>query len=121
MGTIPRYQFGLMVFQTTKENDRLLKAVLKAQLYELVLRRLIKFCYYLAENIVQMDMQDNRTDYWVYEEAGRFSLLLVCWIERDLKESPEEMAHILFENPLRYMESKGPENGLGTENSKLSH
>lgn len=36
IGSITRYQFGLMIFQTTKENDRLLKAVLKAQLYELV-------------------------------------------------------------------------------------
>ena len=121
IGSITRYQFGLMIFQTTKENDRLLKAVLKAQLYELVLRRLIKFCYYLAEHIVQMDMSDKRTDYWVYEEAGRFSLLLVCWIERDLKESPEEMAHILFENPLRYTESRVLENGLRTEKTKLSH
>ena len=121
IGSITRYQFGLMIFQTTKENDRLLKAVLKAQLYELVLRRLIKFCYYLAEHIVQMDMRDKRTDYWVYEEAGRFSLLLVCWIERDLKESPEEMAHILLENPLRYTESRVLENGLGTEKTKLSH
>ena len=121
LGSITRYQFGLMIFQTTKENDRLLKAVLKAQLYELLLRRLIKFCYYLAEHIVQMDMSDKRTDYWVYEEAGRFSLLLVCWIERDLKESPEEMAHILFENPLRYTESSVLENGLRTEKTKLSH
>ena len=121
IGSITRYQFGLMIFQTTKENDRLLKAVLKAQLYELVLRRLIKFCYYLAEHIVQMDMRDKRTDYWVYEEAGRFSLLLVCWIERDLKESPEEMAHILLENPLRYTESSVLENGLRTEKTKLSH
>lgn len=61
IGNITRYQFGLMIFQTTKENDRLLKAVLKAQLYELVLRRLIKFCYYLAEHIVQMGMSDKRT------------------------------------------------------------
>lgn len=121
IGSITRYQFGLMIFQTTKENDRLLKAVLKAKLYELVLRRLIKFCYYLAEHIVQMDMKDKRTDYWVYEEAGRFSLLLVCWIERDLKESQEEMAHILFENPLRYAESRVLENGLRTEKTKLSH
>ena len=121
IGSITRYQFGLMIFQTTKENDRLLKAVLKAQLYELLLRRLIKFCYYLAEHIVQMDMRDKRTDYWVYEEAGRFSLLLVCWIERDLKESPEEMAHILLENPLRYTESSVLENGLRTEKTKLSH
>ena len=121
IGSITRYQFGLMIFQTTKENDRLLKAVLKAQLYELLLRRLIKFCYYLAEHIVQMDMSDKRTEYWVYEEAGRFSLMLVCWIERDLKESPEEMAHILFEKPLRNTESRVLENGLRTEKTKLSH
>lgn len=66
-------------------------------------------------------MSDKRTDYWVYEEAGRFSLLLVCWIERGLKESPEEMALILFENPLRYTESRVLENGLRTEKTKLSH
>lgn len=118
MGSITRYQFGLMIFQTTKENDRLLKAVLKAKLYELVLRRLIKFCYYLAEHIIHMDMKDKRTDYWVYEEAGRFSLLLLCWIERGLTESPEEMAHILFENPLRYGEYREAQK---TENLKLSH
>ena len=75
----------------------------------------------LRKEDAQMDMSDKRTDYWVYEEAGRFSLLLVCWIERDLKESPEEMAHILFENPLRYTESSVLENGLRTEKTKLSH
>ena len=102
MGSISRYQFGLMIFKTSMENDRLLKAVLKAQLYELILRRLITFCNYLAEHIIHMDMNDKRTGYWVYEEAGRFSLLLLCWVERELKETPEEMAHILMENPLHY-------------------
>ncbi len=114
VGNITRYQFSLMIFQTTKENDRLLKAVLKAKLYELVLKRLTTFCYYLAEHIVRMDMKDSRSDYWVYEEAGRFSLLLVCWIERDLKETPEELARIFMENPLQYVEVRSLEKGLET-------
>lgn len=111
---VNRYEFGLMIFQTARENDRLLKAVLRAKLYELVLRQFIRFCYYLAEHIVHMDMKDGKTDYWVYEEAGRFSLLLICWIERGLAESPEEMAKILQEDPLQYAKEEDIKKWLET-------
>ena len=34
-------------------------------------------------------------DYLIYEEAGRFSLLLLRWVERGMKERPEKMAKMM--------------------------
>ncbi|MDO4262350.1 MAG: TetR/AcrR family transcriptional regulator [Eubacteriales bacterium] len=94
---IDRYQFALLIFQTVGQNERLLKAILRAELYEMVMRCLIEYCSYLAEHVFGMDMSSARTDYRIYEEAGRFSLLLMRWVERDLKETPEEIARYLAE------------------------
>ena len=41
---ISKYQFSLLIFQQAKENERLLKAVLRAKLYEMVLKCFIQYC-----------------------------------------------------------------------------
>ena len=52
---ISKYQFSLLIFQQAKENERLLKAVLRAKLYEMVLKCFIQYCSYLVEKIFGQD------------------------------------------------------------------
>lgn len=92
---VNRYQFALLVFQQAKENERLLRAIFRAKLYELVLKCFIQYCSYLVEHIFEQNLDPMIADYLVYEEAGRFSLLLLRWVERDMKESPEKMARLM--------------------------
>ncbi len=94
---ISKYQFSLLIFQQAKENERLLKAVLRAKLYEMVLKCFIQYCSYLVEKIFGQDqgLDPVTADYLIYEEAGRFSLLLLRWVERGMKESPEKMAKMM--------------------------
>ena len=94
---ISKYQFSLLIFQQAKENERLLKAVLRAKLYEMVLKCFIQYCSYLVEKIFGQDkgLALVMADYLIYEEAGRFSLLLLRWVERGMKESPEKMAKMM--------------------------
>ena len=83
--------------EQAKENERLLKAVLRAKLYEMVLKCFIQYCSYLVEKIFGQDqgLDPVTADYLIYEEAGRFSLLLLRWVERGMKESPEKMAKMM--------------------------
>jgi len=94
---VNKYQFALSIFQQAKENERLLKAILRAKLYEMVLKCFIQYCSYLVENIFDQDQRLDpvTADYLVYEEAGRFSLLLLRWVERGMKETPEKMAKLM--------------------------
>ena len=92
---ISKYQFSLLVFQQAKENERLLKAILRAKLYEMVLKCFIQYCSYLVEKIFDQELNPVTADYLIYEEAGRFSLLLLRWVERGMKESPEKMAKLM--------------------------
>ena len=87
----------MLIFQQAKENERLLKAVLRAKLYEMVLKCFIQYCSYLVEKIFSQDqgLDPVTADYLIYEEAGRFSLLLLRWVERGMKESPEKMAKMM--------------------------
>ena len=59
-----------------RKNERLLKAVLRAKLYEMVLKCFIQYCSYLVEKIFGQDqgLDPVTADYLIYEEAGRFSL-----------------------------------------------
>ena len=90
-------QISVFIFQQAKENERLLKAVLRAKLYEMVLKCFIQYCSYLVEKIFGQDqgLDPVTADYLIYEEAGRFSLLLLRWVERGMKESPEKMAKMM--------------------------
>lgn len=94
---ISKYQFSLLIFQQAKENERLLKAILRAKLYEMVLKCFIQYCSYLVEKIFgpEQGLDPVTADYLVYEEAGRFSLLLLRWVERGMKETPEKMAKLM--------------------------
>ena len=94
---VNKYQFSLLIFRQAKENERLLKAILRAKLYEMVLKCFIQYCSYLVENIFDQDQRLDpvTADYVVYEEAGRFSLLLLRWVEHGMKETPEKMAKLL--------------------------
>ena len=58
---------------------------------------LILYCSYLVEKIFGQDqgLDPVTADYLIYEEAGRFSLLLLRWVERGMKESPEKMAKMM--------------------------
>ena len=57
----------------------------------------IQYCSYLVEKIFGQDqgLDPVTADYLIYEEAGRFSLLLLRWVERGMKESPEKMAKMM--------------------------
>jgi hypothetical protein len=40
-------------------------------------------------------MEEWERDYLVYELAGKFCMILFRWIQKGMKETPEEMASLL--------------------------
>lgn len=97
MKEIDRYQFAVQIFEICGKNHVLLENVFHAGLYELVLKCLLQYCSYLAVHIFKKDLSDSRTEYWVYGEAGRFSLFILGWLKKKMPESPEQMAKIFLE------------------------
>jgi len=93
---IDRFQFAVKIFQTCQKYHVLLESVLRAKLYDLILQCLVRYCTYLAEHIFEMDMKKSKTEYWIYGEAGKFSLLILCWLNKGMPQSPEEMASLFL-------------------------
>lgn len=92
-----KYQFALLLFQTVGEHHELIMDVFRAKLYDLLFKCMIQYCSYLAEHILHEDMENVKTGYWVYAEAGRVTLLLYRWLDQNMSDSPEQMAQLLAE------------------------
>jgi len=86
------------VFRTFGENHILIKNMVKAKLYDLLLFHFIKYTTFLAQNLFQQDINDSRVIYHIYGDAGSLTVMLVHWIELGMKETPEEMAKLLNSN-----------------------
>ena len=87
-----KYQFVTQLFRIAEKNHVLIEALLHAHLHDLVQKNLIQYCTYLAEYIFHLDMESQKTDYWIYMVSGKFSMLIARWIEKGRQEPPEEMA-----------------------------
>ena len=85
------------LFRICGENHLLLKNVYHARLYDRIMKNLIQYCGYLAEHVFGME-QSPETEYWIYGEAGKFGMLILCWMENGMKESPGQMADLLLKN-----------------------
>lgn len=90
-----KYQFAVLVFETIREHHELILGVFRAKLYELILKCLVQYCTYLAEHILHENMESAETGYWIYAEAGRFTLLIYRWLEQGMPDPPEKMAEFL--------------------------
>lgn len=95
-----KYSFSVLIFRFGMKEHRFLEAVFNAKMYEQVLDRLVQYGFYLAESVFGMDMKDVKTDYWVHRMAGGFCLVLYRWIQRGMKETPEEMAEFMRDSPI---------------------
>lgn len=93
-----RSQFAVLVFEIVREHHELIREVFRARLYELILKCLVQYCAYLAEHILHKDMESAETGYWIYAEAGRFTLLIYRWLEQGMEDSPEKMAEYLVKD-----------------------
>lgn len=92
MERIDKFRFAQIIFITCRDHDRLIKGIFHAKLYEMIFRRFVSYCTYMAEHVFGLDMKKAETDYWIHGEAGKFCLLIFRWIENGMPESPEEMA-----------------------------
>ncbi|MCD8098552.1 MAG: TetR/AcrR family transcriptional regulator [Lachnospiraceae bacterium] len=97
---LDRYQFALIIFRAGAQHYQVLEAVARAKLYDMILERFVGYCAYLAEHVFGLDTKDVRVDYWIYQEAGSVCLLLLRWIMRGRRETPEEMAGFFTDEPL---------------------
>lgn len=93
--TLTVYEFLLLIFQMGKREEKLLRALFSAKLYEQVAHHLVEYGLCLSEQVFGLDRQDVWTDYRVYRQAGMVFLVLLRWMERGMQETPEEMAEFM--------------------------
>ncbi|MBS6397131.1 MAG: TetR/AcrR family transcriptional regulator [Clostridiales bacterium] len=78
-------------FDMVKENHRLVEGVFHAGCYDILISCFAQYFTYLAKEVFHLEAEEEKLDYWIYGEAGKFCFLTGLWVEKGMPERPEEL------------------------------